>query len=59
MQGIAAIAEAWLTQRREGAIARVIAAEGLGPLASVTIDFGTAGKIRLIPQYSSGVLAKL
>jgi DNA helicase-2/ATP-dependent DNA helicase PcrA len=40
-------------------LGRVIAAEGLGPLASVTIDFGTAGKIRLIPQYSSGVLAKL
>ena len=31
MQGIAAIAEAWLTQRREGAVARVIAADGLGP----------------------------
>jgi DNA helicase-2/ATP-dependent DNA helicase PcrA len=40
-------------------LGRVIAAEGLGPLASVTIDFGTAGKIRLIPQYSSGVLIKL
>ncbi|MBU3061450.1 DNA helicase PcrA [Nocardia sp. NEAU-G5] len=40
-------------------LGRVIAAEGLGPLASVTIDFGTAGKIRLIPQYSSGVLVKL
>ncbi|QIS15861.1 DNA helicase PcrA [Nocardia arthritidis] len=33
-------------------LGRVIAAEGFGPLATVTIDFGTAGKIRLIPQYS-------
>lgn len=31
---------------------RVVAAEGFGALATVTIDFGTAGKIRLIPQYS-------
>lgn len=31
MQGIAAIAEAWLTQRREGVVARVVAADGLGP----------------------------
>jgi len=31
VQAIAAIVEAWLTQRREGAIARVIGAEGLGP----------------------------
>lgn len=31
MQSIAAIAEAWITQRRTGAIARVIGAEGLGP----------------------------
>lgn len=31
MQGIAAIAEAWLTQRREGAVVRVVAADGLGP----------------------------
>ncbi|APA95564.1 DNA helicase PcrA [Nocardia seriolae] len=33
-------------------LGRVIAAEGFGALATVTIDFGTAGKIRLIPQYS-------
>lgn len=33
-------------------LGRVIAADGFGPLATVTIDFGTAGKIRLIPQYS-------
>jgi DNA helicase-2/ATP-dependent DNA helicase PcrA len=39
-------------------LGRVIAAEGFGPLATVTIDFGTAGKIRLIPQYSR-TLAKL
>ena len=31
MQSIAAIAGAWTTQRRTGAIARVIGAEGLGP----------------------------
>jgi xanthine dehydrogenase accessory factor len=31
VQSIAAIAEAWITQRRTGAIARVIGAEGLGP----------------------------
>lgn len=34
MQSIAAIAEAWITQRRVGAIARVIGAEGLGPRPS-------------------------
>lgn len=33
-------------------LGRVISADGFGPLATVTIDFGTAGKIRLIPQYS-------
>ncbi|WP_433576842.1 DNA helicase PcrA [Nocardia brasiliensis] len=33
-------------------LGKVVAAEGFGPLATVTIDFGTAGKIRLIPQYS-------
>jgi DNA helicase-2/ATP-dependent DNA helicase PcrA len=33
-------------------LGRVVAAEGFGPLATVTIDFGIAGKIRLIPQYS-------
>ncbi|MFF0632647.1 DNA helicase PcrA [Nocardia sp. NPDC004151] len=33
-------------------LGRVIAAEGFGALATVTIDFGTAGKIRLIPSYS-------
>ncbi|MFT3853434.1 MAG: XdhC family protein [Ilumatobacteraceae bacterium] len=31
MQSIAAIAEAWLTQRRDGVVARVVAAAGLGP----------------------------
>ena len=39
-------------------LGRVVAAEGFGSLATVTIDFGTAGKIRLIPQYSR-TLAKL
>ncbi|GAA5043575.1 UvrD-helicase domain-containing protein [Nocardia callitridis] len=39
-------------------LGRVVAAEGVGPLATVTIDFGTAGKIRLIPQYSK-TLTKL
>lgn len=34
MQAIAAIVETWLTQRRAGAIARVIGAEGLGPRPS-------------------------
>lgn len=34
MQTIAAIVEAWLTQRRAGAIARVIGADGLGPRPS-------------------------
>ncbi|WP_228822839.1 DNA helicase PcrA [Nocardia cyriacigeorgica] len=33
-------------------LGRVVAADGVGPLATVTIDFGTAGKIRLIPQFS-------
>ncbi|MFB8005631.1 DNA helicase PcrA [Nocardia sp. NPDC056000] len=33
-------------------LGRVVAAEGFGTLATVTIDFGTAGKIRLIPSYS-------
>ena len=33
-------------------LGKVIAADGFGPLATVTIDFGSAGKIRLIPQYS-------
>ncbi|MEV6767572.1 DNA helicase PcrA [Nocardia sp. NPDC051030] len=33
-------------------LGRVVAAEGFGALATVTIDFGTAGKIRLIPSYS-------
>ena len=33
-------------------LGRVVAAEGFGSLATVTIDFGTAGTIRLIPQYS-------
>ncbi|MGW4367840.1 DNA helicase PcrA [Nocardia takedensis] len=33
-------------------LGKVIAAEGFGLLATVTIDFGSAGKIRLIPQYS-------
>ncbi|MCU1360243.1 MAG: hypothetical protein JWN99_1532 [Ilumatobacteraceae bacterium] len=34
MQAIAAIVETWLTQRRAGAIARVIGAQGLGPRPS-------------------------
>jgi xanthine dehydrogenase accessory factor len=34
VQAIAAIVETWLTQRRVGAIARVIGAEGLGPRPS-------------------------
>lgn len=33
-------------------LGRVVAVEGLGPVATVTIDFGSAGTIRLIPQYS-------
>ncbi|RMI28146.1 DNA helicase PcrA [Nocardia stercoris] len=33
-------------------LGRVIAAEGSGPTASVLIDFGSAGKIRLIPSFS-------
>ncbi|MBL1075447.1 DNA helicase PcrA [Nocardia sp. 2] len=33
-------------------LGRVIAAEGFGQLATATIDFGTAGKIRLMPQHS-------
>lgn len=33
-------------------LGRVVAADGVGPLATVTIDFGTAGTIRLIPQFS-------
>ncbi|WP_067703633.1 DNA helicase PcrA [Nocardia jejuensis] len=33
-------------------LGKVVAAEGFGALATVTIDFGTAGKIRLIPQFS-------
>lgn len=33
-------------------LGRVVAADGVGPMATVTIDFGTAGKIRLIPQFS-------
>ncbi|ONM48411.1 DNA helicase PcrA [Nocardia donostiensis] len=33
-------------------LGRVIATDGAGPMATVTIDFGTAGKIRLIPQFS-------
>ncbi|QLY32480.1 DNA helicase PcrA [Nocardia huaxiensis] len=33
-------------------LGRVIAAEGFGALATATIDFGTAGKIRLMPQHS-------
>ncbi|NNH70187.1 DNA helicase PcrA [Nocardia uniformis] len=37
-------------------LGRVVAAEGFGALATVTIDFGTAGKIRLIPQYSRTIV---
>lgn len=33
-------------------LGRVVAADGVGPMATVTIDFGMAGKIRLIPQFS-------
>jgi DNA helicase II / ATP-dependent DNA helicase PcrA len=33
-------------------LGRVVAVDGLGPVATVTIDFGSAGTIRLIPQYS-------
>ncbi|WP_019932766.1 DNA helicase PcrA [Nocardia sp. BMG111209] len=33
-------------------LGRVVSVEGLGPVATVTIDFGSAGTIRLIPQYS-------
>ncbi|WP_405134670.1 DNA helicase PcrA [Nocardia sp. NBC_01388] len=37
-------------------LGRVVAAEGFGALATVTIDFGTAGKIRLIPSYSRTIV---
>ena len=37
-------------------LGRVVAADGVGPLATVTIDFGTAGKIRLIPQFSRTIV---
>jgi len=50
MQSVAAIAEAWLMQRRTGAIARVIGAEGLGPRPSdemllVDVDGRTGGTL--------------
>ena len=51
VQGIAAIAEAWLTQRRDGAIARVVAAEGLGPRRSadlLLVDGDPIANIELI-----------
>lgn len=37
-------------------LGRVVAADGVGPLATVTIDFGSAGKIRLIPQFSRTIV---
>ncbi|MFC8529569.1 UvrD-helicase domain-containing protein [Nocardia sp. NPDC057227] len=37
-------------------LGRVVAADGVGPLATVTIDFGTAGTIRLIPQFSRSLM---
>ncbi|MEV0252556.1 DNA helicase PcrA [Nocardia sp. NPDC050712] len=33
-------------------LGRVVSADGAGPLATVLIDFGEAGKVRLIPQHS-------
>nr|WP_280458075.1 DNA helicase PcrA [Nocardia carnea] len=39
-------------------LGRVIAADGAGDMASVTIDFGSNGKIRLIPKFSQ-TLTKL
>jgi DNA helicase-2/ATP-dependent DNA helicase PcrA len=36
----------------------VVAADGVGDMASVTIDFGTSGTIRLIPKFSQ-TLTKL
>ncbi|MFD3505929.1 DNA helicase PcrA [Nocardia sp. NPDC058666] len=37
-------------------LGRVVAADGAGPMATVTIDFGSAGKIRLIPQFSRTIV---
>ena len=50
MQNVAAIVEAWLTQHRPGAVARVIGAEGLGPRPSddlliVDINGRTGGSL--------------
>ncbi|MFI1464766.1 DNA helicase PcrA [Nocardia carnea] len=39
-------------------LGRVVAADGVGDMASVTIDFGSSGKIRLIPKFSQ-TLTKL
>lgn len=39
-------------------LGRVVAADGVGDMASVTIDFGSNGKIRLIPKFSK-TLTKL
>ncbi|MEU4317021.1 DNA helicase PcrA [Nocardia sp. NPDC024068] len=39
-------------------LGRVVAADGVGDMASVTIDFGTGGTIRLIPKFSQ-TLTKL
>jgi DNA helicase-2/ATP-dependent DNA helicase PcrA len=39
-------------------LGRVVAADGVGDMASVTIDFGTSGTIRLIPKFSQ-TLTKL
>ena len=50
MQAIAAMVEAWLSQRRAGAVARVIGADGLGPRPSddlliVVINGRTGGAL--------------
>ncbi|WP_278261383.1 DNA helicase PcrA [Nocardia sp. AG03] len=37
-------------------LGRVVAVDGVGPVATVTIDFGSAGKIRLIPQFSRTIV---
>ncbi|MGW5387670.1 DNA helicase PcrA [Nocardia sp. NPDC003963] len=39
-------------------LGRVVAADGVGDMASVTIDFGSSGTIRLIPKFSQ-TLTKL
>jgi xanthine/CO dehydrogenase XdhC/CoxF family maturation factor len=60
VQTIAAMVEAWLTQRRVGAVARVIGADGLGPRPSgdlliVDINGRTGGSLLAgvaHPEYS-------